>query len=133
MCIMKTIFTFIFVLALFIGNALGNLEKTDNNKSIEIQTIPAPTQKPQPKSIRPQTITAYYNVEEKRVVVEFQTKQGTGLIKLNDSMGNMIEAKTVDTSIQSVFTLSLPTQPGEYTLLINTETLRGVGYFMVED
>lgn len=133
MCIMKTIFTFIFVFALFIGNALGNLEKTDNNKSIEIQTTPVPTQKPQPRSIRPQTITAYYNIGEASVVVEFKTNQGTGLVELKDNVGNVIEAKTVDTSIQSVLTLSLPTQPGEYTLLINTETLNGVGYFMVED
>ncbi len=133
MCIMKTIFTFVFVFMLFVGNVLGNFEKTDNTKSIKIQTTPLPTQKPQPKSIHPQTITAYYSIEEEIVVVEFKINQGMGLVELKDNVGNVIEIKTVDTSIQSVLTLSLPTQPGEYTLLINTETLRGVGYFMVED
>lgn len=129
---MKTVFTFVFILVLFVGNVLGDIKKEDNIKSIEIQVIFTPTQKPQPRSIRPQTITAYYSIGEASVVVEFKINQGTGLVELKDNVGNVIEAQTVDTSIQSVLTLPLPTQPGEYTLLINTDTLVGVGIFNLE-
>ena len=132
MCIMKTIFTGIFIFVLFIVNVWGNIQKTDTTKSIEITTITRPTQVPRPKSLHPQPmITAYYNVEQKMVVVEFVTNQGVGVVELKDSMGNSIEKKTVDTSLHSSVELPLPTQPGEYTLLISTEILTVIGYLIL--
>lgn len=132
MCIMKTIFTGIFIFVLFIVNVWGNIQKTDTTKSIEITTITRPTQVPRPKSLHPQPmITAYYNIEQKMVVVEFMTNQGVGVVELKDSMGNSIEKKTVDTSLHSSVELPLPTQPGEYTLLISTEILTVIGYLIL--
>lgn len=129
---MKTIFTGIFIFVLFIVNVWGNIQKTDTTKSIEITTITRPTQVPRPKSLHPQPmITAYYNVEQKMVVVEFVTNQGVGVVELKDSMGNSIEKKTVDTSLHSSVELPLPTQPGEYTLLISTEILTVIGYLIL--
>lgn len=130
---MKTIFTFVFVFVLFVGNVLGNDQKSNATNIIAVQTIGKTSQEKQPKSLHPQSlIIAYYNIEEKSVVVEFKTNQGTGLVELKDNVGNVVEAQTVDTSIQSVLTLPLPTQPGEYTLLINTDVLVGVGIFNLE-
>lgn len=65
------------------------------------------------------------------VVVEFVTNQGVGVVELKDSMGNSIEKKTVDTSLHSSVELPLPTQPGEYTLLISTEILTVIGYLIL--
>lgn len=132
MCIMKTIFTGIFIFVLFIVNVWGNIQKTDTTKSIEITTITRPTQVPRPKSLHPQPmITAYYNIEQKMVVVEFMTNQGVGIVELRDAIGNSIEKKTVDTSLHSSVELPLPTQPGEYTLLISTEILTVIGYLIL--
>lgn len=130
---MKAIFTLIFVFVLFIVDVLGDIQKTNTTKNIEIQTTIRPIHKPRPKSIHPQSmITAYYNVEQKMVIVEFVTNQGVGVVELKDSMGNSIERKTVDTSVHSSVELPLPTQPGEYTLLISTEILTGIGCFSIE-
>ncbi len=129
---MKTIFTGIFIFVLFIVNVWGNIQKTDTTKSIEITTITRPTQVPRPKSLHPQPmITAYYNIEQKMVVVEFMTNQGVGVVELKESMGNSIERKIVDTSVHSSVELPLPTQPGEYTLLISTEILTVIGYLIL--
>ena len=127
---MKTIFTVIFVWVCFIGNLLGSTQENNNTtKSIEITTITRPTQTPRPKSLHSQPmITAYYNIEQKMVIVEFMTNQGVGVVELKDSMGNSMEENTVDTSVHSSVELPLPTQPGEYTLFITTEILSGIGY-----
>lgn len=127
---MKTIFTVIFVWVFFIGNLLGAFQ--ENNNTIKLQTIKESTKEKRPKSIHPQSmITAYYNVEQKMVVVEFVSNQRMGVVELKDSMGNCIEGKAVDTSVHSSVELSLPTQPGEYTLLISTEILTVIGYLIL--
>ncbi len=129
---MKAIFTLIFVFVLFIVDVLGNIQETNTTKNIKIVTTTRPIQQPRPKSLHPQPmITAYYNVEQKMVVVEFVTNQGVGVVELKDSMGNSIEKKTVDTSLHSSVELPLPTQPGEYTLLISTEILTVIGYLIL--
>ncbi len=126
---MKAIFTLMFVFVLFIVDILGNIQKTNTIKNVEIQTTIRPIHKPRPKSLHSQPmITAYYNIEQKMVVVEFMTNQGVGVVELKESMGNSIERKIVDTSVHSSVELPLPTQPGEYTLFITTEILSGIGY-----
>ncbi len=131
MCIMKTIFVLILIFVVG-GNTLLGKDIEKGQKNIEIAVATFPTPQPRPKSIRPQTITAYYSIGGASVVVEFKTNQGTGLVELKDNVGNVVEAQTVDTSIQSVLTLPLPTQPGECTLLINTDALVGVGHFIIK-
>lgn len=127
---MKTIFTVIFVWVFFIGNLLGASQ--ENNNTIKLQTIKESTKEKRPKSIHLQPmITAYYNIEQKMVVVEFMTNQGVGVVELKESMGNSIERKIVDTSVHSSVELPLPTQPGEYTLLISTEILTVIGYLIL--
>lgn len=129
---MKAIFTLMFVFVLFIVDILGNIQKTNTIKNVEIQTTIRPIHKPRPKSLHSQPmITAYYNIEQKMVVVEFMTNQGVGVVELKESMGNSIERKIVDTSVHSSVELPLPTQPGEYTLLISTEILTVIGYLIL--
>lgn len=129
---MKAIFTLMFVFVLFIVDILGNIQKTNTIKNVEIQTTIRPIHKPRPKSLHSQPmITAYYNIEQKMVVVEFMTNQGVGVVELKESRGNSIERKIVDTSVHSSVELPLPTQPGEYTLLISTEILTVIGYLIL--
>lgn len=129
---MKTVFTFI-LLVVFFGNVFGgNDPKTIDIKTIEIQTTPSQPHIHRPKSIRHKTIAAYYSVVEKVVVVEFKRAQGMGVVELKDGAGNTVETKTEDTSIQEVVTLSLPVQPGKYTLFIRTELQSAEGDFDLE-
>lgn len=91
---MKTIFTVIFIFVLFIVDVLGNIQEKNTTKNVEIQTITRPIQQPRPRSIHPQSmITAYYNVEQRLVVVEFVTNQGVGTVELKDAIGNSMEEK----------------------------------------
>lgn len=98
-----------------------------NSGSIDIDDIVCPPG-PGGRSLT-RTVEAYADSFDAQIEIIFNRDLGTVTAAVIDSDGYVISSTECDTSFIDVVYLSLPTQPGFYTLRINSREYLGEGVF----